>query len=100
MAKTKLTPTTPVLLDPDEIHRRLARMGESNVRFVIGLCILLSHHYDLKATHDTITAWPPDKGRRLKREVRRRLRAYGWEEDRELGAGNGVHPWVTFACGG
>lgn len=83
---------------PDILFRD---MRFDHLKFWLGLGILLANGYILKATHDKITAWPPDKYKPMDTLQIRALGMCGWHEDQEDEAvTEPPYPWVSYHAGG
>jgi hypothetical protein len=80
------------------VEHNAALMSLDDLVFWLGLGILLARKYVLKATHDKITAYPPNDGQKLPLIERVTLRRCGWHKDTD----NEDDPcaWFSFHAGG
>lgn len=82
------------------IAETFAAMDFEAAKFWCGLGRLLLLGYTLKATHDKITAWPPDGATAMKKWDRYLLLRCGWVKDKEISAFETPYAWVSFYPGG
>jgi hypothetical protein len=68
-------------------------LGHNARGFLLGLVVLLGRGFDLKASHDRLTAWP---GRVLTEAELEQLFEWGWCVEEVAGEST----WVSFFPGG